>query len=64
MDASDPQEMRETIDSGMFTNDWFKSMDMGMPDAFTMLDMGYLGMDSMMADTDNLLGLDDLGSIS
>ena len=41
----------------------FRSMDMGMPDAFTMLDMGYLGMDSMMADTDNLLGLDDLGSI-
>ncbi|KAJ4018319.1 hypothetical protein NW752_005434 [Fusarium irregulare] len=63
MGASDPQEMRETIDSGMFTNDWFKSMDMGMPDAFTMLDMGYLGMDSMMVDTDNLLGLDDLGSI-
>ena len=63
MGASDPKEMRETIDSGMFTNDWFKSMDMGMPDAFTMLDMGYLGMDSMMVDTENLLGLDDLGSI-
>ncbi|RBR24358.1 uncharacterized protein FIESC28_02848 [Fusarium coffeatum] len=63
MGASDPQETRETIDSGMFTNDWFKSMDMGMPDVYTMLDMGYLGMDSMMADTDNLLGLDDLGNI-
>ncbi|CAG7566370.1 unnamed protein product, partial [Fusarium equiseti] len=63
MGASDPQEMRETIDSGMFTNDWFKSMDMGMPDVYTMLDMGYLGMDSMMVDTDNFLVLDDLGSI-
>ncbi|RFN48580.1 protein prib [Fusarium flagelliforme] len=63
MGASDPQEMRETIDSGMFTNDWFKSMDMGMPDVYTMLDMGYLGVESMMVDTDNFLGLDDLGSI-
>lgn len=62
--APDPREMRETIDSGMFTDDWFKAMDTGMPDVYTLLDMGYLGMDQPMMNTDDFLGLDDLNSIS
>ncbi|KAF4969083.1 hypothetical protein FSARC_3606 [Fusarium sarcochroum] len=43
--ASDVQTVRETIDSGMFSDDWFKTVDSGLPDAATFLDMGYLGLE-------------------
>ncbi|GKU10712.1 unnamed protein product [Fusarium langsethiae] len=64
MGAPDLQEMRETIDSGIFTDDWFKAMDTGMPDVYTLLDMGYLGMDQPMMDTDDFMVLNDLNSIT
>ncbi|KAH7004286.1 hypothetical protein EDB82DRAFT_520312 [Fusarium venenatum] len=63
MGAPDLQEMQETIDTGMFTDDWFKAMDTGMPDAYTLLDMGYLGMDQPMMDTDYFMKLDDVNSV-
>ncbi|KAM0499372.1 hypothetical protein ACHAP8_005520 [Fusarium lateritium] len=64
MGAPDLQEMRETIDTGMFTDDWFKAMDTGMPDVYTLLDMGYLGMDQPMMDTNDFMVLNDLNSIT
>lgn len=64
MGAPDLQEMRETIDTGMFTDDWFKAMDTGMPDVYTLLDMGYLGMDQPMMDTDDFMALNDFNSIT
>ncbi|OBS28287.1 hypothetical protein FPOA_02228 [Fusarium poae] len=64
MGAPDLQEMRESLDTGMFTDDWFKAMDMGMPDVYTLLDMGYLGMDQPMMDTDDFMMLNDLNSVS
>ncbi|PTD11464.1 hypothetical protein FCULG_00005009, partial [Fusarium culmorum] len=64
MGAPDLQEMRETIDTGMFTDDWFKAMDTGTPDVYTLLDMGYLGMDQPMMDTDDFMALNDFNSIT
>lgn len=64
MSAPDPQAVRETVDTGMFTDDWFKSMDSSIPDVTTFLDMGYLGMDQSMMGTDDFLGLNDFNDIS
>ncbi|WZH47309.1 hypothetical protein QYS62_008453 [Fusarium acuminatum] len=64
MSAPDPQAVRETVDTGMFTDDWFKSLDSSVPDVTTFLDMGYLGMDQSMMGTDDFLGLNDFNDIS
>jgi hypothetical protein len=64
MSAPDPQVVRETVDTGMFTDDWFKSLDSSVPDVTTFLDMGYLGMDQSMMGTDDFLGLNDFNDIS
>ncbi|RGP73580.1 hypothetical protein FLONG3_6317 [Fusarium longipes] len=63
MGAPDLQEMRETIDTGMFTDDWFKAMDTGVPDVYTFLDMGYLGMDQPMMGADDFMGLHDFNRL-
>ncbi|KAF5001142.1 hypothetical protein FGRMN_1253 [Fusarium graminum] len=55
MGAPDPEAMRETIDTSMFTDQWFKSVDSGMPDVATFLDMGYLGLDQSMVDFNEFL---------
>ncbi|KAM0558080.1 hypothetical protein ACHAPJ_005247 [Fusarium lateritium] len=52
--ASDVQTVRETIDSGMFSDDWFKTVDSGLPDAATFLDMGYLGLEQPTASFNDL----------
>jgi hypothetical protein len=63
MAAPDPQAVRETVDTGMFTDDWFKSMDSSMPDVTAFLDMGYLGMDQSMMGSNDMMGLDDFNGI-
>ncbi|KAF5664468.1 hypothetical protein FHETE_7059 [Fusarium heterosporum] len=64
MGAPDPEAMRETIDAGMFTDDWFKSVDSGMPDITTFLDMGYLGLDQSMVDFNEFLGTEYFEGVS
>ncbi|KAM0354399.1 hypothetical protein ACHAPU_001443 [Fusarium lateritium] len=64
MGAPEPEAMRETIDTGMFTNDWFKSVDSGMPDVATFLDMGYLGMDQSMMESNDFLGMNYFEGLS
>ncbi|KAL5603801.1 hypothetical protein FOVSG1_006551 [Fusarium oxysporum f. sp. vasinfectum] len=60
----DPQVMRETIDPVMFTDDWFKSVASEMPEVAAFLNMGHLGMDQSMMETDDFLGLNDFGSFA
>ncbi|KAF4342834.1 fungal transcriptional regulatory [Fusarium beomiforme] len=62
--APDPQAMKDSIDQGMFTDDWFKSIDAGVPDASTFIDMGYLGVDQSMMDTSGFFDFNDLNGMA
>jgi hypothetical protein len=62
--APDPQAMRETIDQGMFTDEWFKSVDSGVPDVATFIDMGYLGMDQSMMDANGFFDFTDFNGMA
>ncbi|KAL9573124.1 hypothetical protein ACKAV7_002809 [Fusarium commune] len=62
--APDPQATRETIDQGMFTDEWFKSVDSGVPDVSTFIDMGYLGMDQSMMDANGFFDFNDFNGMA
>ncbi|KAG6987409.1 Protein priB [Fusarium oxysporum f. sp. conglutinans] len=62
--APDPQATRETIDQGMFTDEWFKSVDSGVPDVATFIDMGYLGMDQSMMDANGFFDFNDFNGMA
>ncbi|KAG5766169.1 hypothetical protein H9Q72_005787 [Fusarium xylarioides] len=62
--APDPQASRETIDQGMFTDEWFKSVDSGVPDVATYIDMGYLGMDQSMMDANGFFDFNDFNGMA
>ncbi|KAF4458076.1 Protein priB [Fusarium austroafricanum] len=64
MAAPDLQAERETIDQGMFTDEWFKSLDSTVPDVATFIDMGYLGMDQPMMDTNGFLDFNDFNGLA
>ncbi|KAG4276092.1 hypothetical protein FPRO04_07816 [Fusarium proliferatum] len=62
--APDPQASRETIDQGMFTDEWFKSVDSGVPDVATYIDMGYLGMDQSTMDANGFFDFNDFNGMA
>ncbi|KAH8654921.1 hypothetical protein BGZ61DRAFT_467197 [Ilyonectria robusta] len=55
------EAIRETIDQGIFSGDWWRAADAGLPDLATWLDMGYLGSEQPILECNDFQNTYDSG---